>query len=117
MKLLICSFFKTVFNLKSCINELSESAEPGGCFSIKDSKTSIISNFQPFMIEFNNYKIKCIKHMRHDSDYSFNVYRGIDINLNQIFDVYEYKISLEKNGIFEKKKLESCQAEVIVFHA
>ncbi len=69
-------------------------------------------HFQPFIIEFNNYKIKCIKHIKRDNDNSFDIYRGIEINLNQIFNVYEYRIRLDKNGIFEKKKLEYCQIEV-----
>jgi tRNA A-37 threonylcarbamoyl transferase component Bud32 len=71
--------------------------------------------FRPFEIEFfepRSYKINCIKLLNHNPEFSFSVYRGIEMNTQQIFTVYEWKLSLEKNKIFEKKKLDACNTEM-----
>jgi serine/threonine protein kinase len=39
------------------------------------------------------------------------VYRGIDTNSHDICLVYEWKLLLEKNKIFEVKKLDTCLSE------
>ena len=73
------------------------------------------AQFQPFVIEFNEpqkLRINCVKLLKHDSDNSFKIYRGIETSTSEIFNVYEYRISLERNKIYDKKKLEICETEV-----
>lgn len=75
----------------------------------------LLSQFKPFQIDFkepNAFKINCIKLLGYYSENSLSIYRGIEVNTNEIYDIYEWKICLEKNKIFEKKKLEQCQTEV-----
>lgn len=81
----------------------------------KHSVTFQKKTFQPFEIEFLEprlYNINCIKLISYNEENCLTVYRGVDVNTNEIYSVYEWKYVLEKNKIFEKKKLELCQAEV-----
>ncbi len=81
----------------------------------KHSVTFQNKTFQPFEIEFLEprlYNINCIKLISYNEENCLTVYRGVDVNTNEIYSVYEWKYVLEKNKIFEKKKLELCQAEV-----
>ena len=71
--------------------------------------------FQPFEIEFlepSLYNVNCIRLMSFHEEHALTVYRGVDVNSNEIYGVYEWRYVLEKNKIFEKKKLDICQAEV-----
>ena len=56
--------------------------------------------------------MNCIKLLKQIKECNFKVYRGIDINTNDMYMVYEWTIALEKNRIFESKKLEMCVNEV-----
>ena len=74
-----------------------------------------IVKFNPFEIEFSQprfLKIKCIKHLRRIEENSFNAYLGIELSSNELFNVYEWRISLEKNKIFDQKRLETCEIEM-----
>lgn len=75
--------------------------------------------FRPFEIEFfepQPYKINCIKMINYIPELSFTVYRGIDAGkTQQIYTIYEWKLNLEKNKIFEKKKLDTCHNEMHKF--
>ena len=104
--------------MTSLIYLKSESVDAVSQLVIKEKETQFVSNFHPFIAEFsepNFYKINCIKLLKHDSENSLTLYRGIDINSNEIYNVYECRISLEKNRIIEKKKLEQCETEVNKF--
>ena len=71
--------------------------------------------FQPFEIEFYEpqfYKVNCVKLVNCEAENALSVYTGVEMNTNDIFSVYEWRYTLEKNKIFEQKKLELCQAEV-----
>lgn len=74
------------------------------------------NNFKSFTIEFNEpiaykRKVNCIKLIKQAKQNSFKIYRAIDSNTNDICLVYEWTICLEKNKIFENKKLETCISE------
>jgi hypothetical protein len=74
--------------------------------------------FQPFEIEFYEpqfYKVNCVKLVSYEAENALSVYTGVEMNTNDIFSVYEWRYTLEKNKIFEQKKLELCQAEVSSF--
>ena len=74
--------------------------------------------FQPFEIEFYEpqfYKVNCVKLVNYEAENALSVYTGVEMNTNDIFSVYEWRYTLEKNKIFEQKKLELCQAEVSYF--
>ncbi len=75
------------------------------------------AQFKPFLIDFNDnqHKINCVKLLKHVAGNSFAIYRGIDSRTSDIYNVYEYKISLERNTIYDSKKLETCEAEVDIF--
>ena len=84
----------------------------------KHSVTFQKNVFQPFEIEFLEpqlYNINCNKLLNYNEENRLTVYRGVDINTNEIYNVYEWKYVLEKNKIFEKKKLDICLAEVNIF--
>lgn len=75
----------------------------------------IKANFQPFVVEFKEpiqLRIKCFKLVRTDPEHSFCIYRGIETETSEIFSIYEWKICLEKNKIFEQKKLDLCHSEM-----
>lgn len=71
--------------------------------------------FQPFEVIFKEpveLRVKCFKLIRTESEHSFSIYRGIETNSNEFFNIYEWKICLEKNKIFEPKKLDMCLTEM-----
>ena len=75
-----------------------------------------MATFKSFTIEFNEpisnkRKVNCIKLIKEIKDYNFKAYRAIDSNTNDICVVYEWAICLEKNKIFESKKLDNCLIE------
>jgi hypothetical protein len=70
------------------------------------------SYFQPFIINFENYKINCIKLLRFNIENSMKIYRGIDFQKKELFNVYEFQINYENNGVLDNSKLEYCQTQV-----
>ena len=58
------------------------------------------------------YVINCIKLEHLDTENSLKVYRGIEINTNEMFNVYEWQICLETGGVFDEKKLALCNEEM-----
>lgn len=67
------------------------------------------------MIEFDQPKsliVNCDSLIDFEIENSLRIYRGIELSSNEILLVYEWKISLEKNSIYEKKKLDFCLARV-----
>jgi hypothetical protein len=78
-------------------------------------KDKMLQSFRPFLIEFNEpqlYRINCTKLVDFDLEKSLYIYRGIDMRTNELCDVYEWKICLEKNCIFDKKKSDLCFSKV-----
>ena len=87
--------------------------------SLVDTTNQMRLKFKPFEIEFTlplYFKIKCIKLLRHLNENSFSAYLGIDLVSNDLLNVYEWRICLEKNRVFDEKKLEMCESEVIYFN-
>jgi hypothetical protein len=73
--------------------------------------------FTSFEIEFNQQKylkIKCIKLLQNNEKNSFKVYLGIDLTSDELFYIYEWRVLLEKNKIYDEKKLEICKLEVLI---
>jgi len=71
--------------------------------------------FKPFSVEFiepQSIQVMCIKIVSSFEENAMTVYRAVDVNTKQIYTVYEWKFLLEKNKIYEKKKLETCQSEM-----
>ena len=71
--------------------------------------------FHPFEIEFLEpqfYKVNCIRLLSYNEENSLTTYRGVDVNSNEIYSIYEWKYVLEKNKIYEKKKYDICLLEV-----
>lgn len=80
-----------------------------------DTANLMRAKFTPFEIEFSqpqHFRIKCIKLLRHINENSFSAYLGIDLALNELINVYEWRICLERNRVFDEKKLEICLTEV-----
>lgn len=78
------------------------------------------TQFKPFFIEFtepsnNKCTVNCIKSVKHSKQYNFKVYRGINTNNHDMCMVYEWVLSLERNKIFEPKKVDICVNEVSKF--
>jgi translation initiation factor 2-alpha kinase 4 len=74
--------------------------------------------FQPFEIEFlepHRYHINCNKLVSFNEKQLVTVYRGVDVNTNEIYSVHEWRYLLEKNKIYEENKLAICQAEMHKF--
>jgi hypothetical protein len=72
-----------------------------------------VGSFQPFRIDFSeprSYKINCTKVLRVDAAKSLSVYRGVEVNTNELFEIYEWKIALDA---YENKKWDLCVAKVI----
>ena len=75
--------------------------------------------FKPFQIKFHNsslskieYVINCIRLVHFDAENSLKVYRGIEINTSEMFNVYEWQICLETGGVFDEKKMAMCNEEM-----
>jgi hypothetical protein len=67
--------------------------------------------FTPFTIQFTEptkHTVNCVKSIRYNKDYAFRAYRAIDLQTNDMYHVYEWTISLEKNKIYEKSKFDTC---------
>ena len=74
------------------------------------------TSFHAFEVSFNEpsvYSVNCIKILRQEPQNSFTAYLGIEKNSSALLRVYEWRISLEKYRIFEEKRLEACETEVI----
>lgn len=74
-----------------------------------------LPQFQPFTIEFSEPQtltVNCTKLVDFDAENSLYLYRGVDASTNEMLDVYEWRICLEKNNIYDKKKLEMCTSRV-----
>lgn len=52
----------------------------------------------------------------YDSTNSLSVYRGIETSSNDMLNVYEWSICLEKNNAYDKAKFELCSTKVIKVH-
>ena len=98
----------------------SESESKEVCYKINSQATSVQNQrqfieFSPFQIEFAEpirLKINCIKLLRYEQENSFSSYMAIDLDTNQMFTVYQWQVSLERNKVFEEKKFEMCETEV-----
>ncbi len=87
---------------------------PKSCNSKNNSEsesTNAEQQFTPFTINFTEptkHSVNCVKKLRHNKDYAFRAYRAIDLQTNDMYHVYEWSISLEKNKIYEKAKFDTC---------
>jgi hypothetical protein len=77
--------------------------------------TPACTPFKSFDIEFFQpqfLKVKCIELLRKIDEHSFSAYLGIETASFEMMNVYEWRISLEKDKIFDQKKLNDCEIEV-----
>ena len=77
--------------------------------------TALSCPFKSFEIEFFEpqfFKVKCIELLRKLDEHSFSAYLAIEMASYEMMNVYEWRISLEKEKIFDQKKLIDCQVEV-----
>ncbi len=82
---------------------------------VKANSVTKSNSFKPFTIEFNEpqpIQTMCIKIVDSFEENAMTIYRAVDVNTKQIYTVYEWKFLLERNRIFEKKKLDICQSEM-----
>lgn len=71
--------------------------------------------FEPFTVEFADPEpltVHCTRLINLEADKSLKMYRGIGAKSSELFDVYEWRICLEKNNVYDKKKLEICLSKV-----
>ena len=72
----------------------------------------------PFTIEFNQPKkfaVICYRLLDIDISNSLNAYLGFEDEGYELVKIYEWKIPLEKNKIYEKKRYELCLNKVCLY--
>lgn len=71
--------------------------------------------FSPFSIELSYPKqicVKCTAMIDYDPLNSLSVYRGVETSSNETLSVYEWRICLEKNNVYDDRKFEMCSTKV-----
>lgn len=70
--------------------------------------------FHPFIVELKSeqtqYKINCVNLLKEDKVNCLRVYQGVDVNINRIVTIYEYKFCIER-GISFQQKMDICETE------